>query len=230
VTTRAAVALWTLALLLGAATTALVFASPRADDPALGAALVSAVGVAFVGAGLIARSRRPENRTGTLLILVGFTWFLGALSQSDEPALFSLGVALGSVTFGFFGWLIIAFPSGRLETRAARAFVLAAFFTVTVLQGAIVLVADSEEFCAACPENVLAAAESHGLANALVLAQRTLGIALSVGLAAIVARRWLGATPCTRPPSAPCSCSPSSSRSSPTTTRRSPSPTGCSSR
>ena len=32
------------------------------------------VGLAFVGAGLVAWSQRPENRTGLLMTLVGFTW------------------------------------------------------------------------------------------------------------------------------------------------------------
>ena len=39
--------------------------------------LAIAVGWSFIGAGLYAWWRRPENRTGPLMTLVGFVWFLG---------------------------------------------------------------------------------------------------------------------------------------------------------
>ena len=42
------------------------------------------IGLAFVGSGLLARARRPGNRTGLLLMLVGLSWFGVALGSSDR--------------------------------------------------------------------------------------------------------------------------------------------------
>src|SRR4029453_10617376 len=47
------------------------------------------VGWSFVVAGLIARTRRPENRTGILMLVVGFTFFVGALGDANSSVPFT---------------------------------------------------------------------------------------------------------------------------------------------
>src|ERR687896_2606249 len=64
------------ALALCAAATALMLLSDHQDVPRLQALLSALTGGSFVVAGLIARTRRPLNRTGLLLIAVGLTWFV----------------------------------------------------------------------------------------------------------------------------------------------------------
>ena len=64
------------------------------EDRIVNITLGPLVGWAFIAAGLIAWWRRPQNRFGSLMTLVGFTWFVGALSTSDEAGLFIVGVLL----------------------------------------------------------------------------------------------------------------------------------------
>src|SRR5688572_16998436 len=51
-------------------------------------------GWGFVAAGLVAWARRPENRTGRLMVLTGFLFLFPTLSASRVPILYTLGSLL----------------------------------------------------------------------------------------------------------------------------------------
>src|SRR4051812_34499970 len=53
-----------------------------------------AVGLAFLAAGLVAWSRRPDNRLGPLMTLTAFALLARQLSYSHDPALFTAFFAL----------------------------------------------------------------------------------------------------------------------------------------
>ena len=78
------------------------------------------IGWGFIGAGLFAWSRRPDNRVGMLMAATGFAWLLAGLGLSDIPLLFALGSAFGSVYFATAVHMLLAAPSGRLQTRGER--------------------------------------------------------------------------------------------------------------
>ena len=74
--TRAALGIWTLALACAAGAAVLVEASDHTSGSSARLVLAIPTALAFIGARILARVQRPENRTGTLLILVGFAWTL----------------------------------------------------------------------------------------------------------------------------------------------------------
>jgi PAS domain S-box-containing protein len=197
-TTRTAVALWNLALALGAGATVLIFTSDHEDSPWATAALTVSVGLAFVAAGLIAWARRPENRTGMLLTLVGFTWFVGALAEANGSLPFTIGAVFGSTAYIFFVWLVLAYPSGRLRTRLDRLLVgTTAVLLLGVLPGKF-LVDDREALCVGCPDNAFLVWRHDGLANALELLLHVTALAVTVAAVTILTLRWLRATPALR--------------------------------
>ena len=116
---RAVLAVWSLALLAAVGAVALILASDR-PRPVASIPLEVLVGLAFVGSGLLARVRRPENRTGLLMMLVGFAWFGGALTAADQSLPYTVGYLDGALIGAFFVHLVLAFPSGRLETKTER--------------------------------------------------------------------------------------------------------------
>jgi hypothetical protein len=86
--------------------------------------LITIVGVgwSFVGAGLVAWSRRPENRTGALMVAVGLAQLLNGLLFNGvilvrEPVAFALWFLLATLPEGVLGHLIAVFPDGRATTR-----------------------------------------------------------------------------------------------------------------
>jgi peptidoglycan/LPS O-acetylase OafA/YrhL len=111
---RALVALAVSGFVLGLAALALVTTSEREPDPAPWVIVALTLGWSFIGAGLYAWWRRPENRVGALMTLVGFLWFLGALTSSDAAWAYTLGLALSSLWIAALVHMLVAFPSGRV--------------------------------------------------------------------------------------------------------------------
>jgi len=118
----------------GIAHVALSLSSHHIDDRGLTAALGLLVGWSFIGTGLFAWWRRPANRTGLLMVAAGFSWFATELSVSDNDVLYTIGIFMDGFFAAVVGHLLVAFPTGRLDTTAERVVAGAAYFTVTVLQ------------------------------------------------------------------------------------------------
>jgi signal transduction histidine kinase/multidrug transporter EmrE-like cation transporter len=103
------------------------------ETPDPGYAVLEAVGVALlIGVGAYSWSRRAD-RYGRLLVGVGVTYFFVTLALSDNEVVYSVGRIAGFLVAPFLLYALLAFPSGRLETPAARAVVLAAVATVVLL-------------------------------------------------------------------------------------------------
>ena len=90
-------------------------------------ALHSAAGIAFIVAGALAGLRRPRNRVGLLMSFVGVTWFIVDLQFTPSTIAFTVGNLLGIIYNGFLAYLVLAFPSGRLQRAADRVIVAAVF-------------------------------------------------------------------------------------------------------
>jgi len=191
---RAVLAVWSLALIAAGGGVALILSSDR-PRPVANAAVVVLIGLAFVGSGLLARARRPENRTGLLLLLVGFSWLVGALGASGDSLLFTIGYAESALVAAFFVHLVVAFPSGRLETRWERRVVASMYAVALVLQPIWMLFDDLHGLrCDECPANAFLVDRNETLAT--VLGVPTLAVILGVLLAvvAILIQRWRAAS------------------------------------
>jgi signal transduction histidine kinase len=77
--------------------------------------------VVSVGAGLVARSRRPDNPIGTWLTISGITAPLGFMVGSEWPAVTVASGVLFLAAAGFGATIPISFPSGKLDGRAPAA-------------------------------------------------------------------------------------------------------------
>jgi signal transduction histidine kinase len=144
------------ALVCGAGVVALLLASERQDAKPVWAILGPAVGWSFVGTGLYAWRRRPESRTGALMVLLGFAWFLSALSFADSALVYSFAFVVGGLWGGVFLQLVMSFPSGRLAPGWDRALVIAGYLIFTVAAIPAMLFAGPHELgCDDCPTNVL---------------------------------------------------------------------------
>src|SRR3712207_8986343 len=115
------------ALVCGATVIALVLTSDHEDDKVVWAIFGPAVMWSFVGTGLYAWRRRPQSRTGALMVLLGFAWFLSTLESANSPLLYTLALVTGGLWGGVFLHLGMAFPSGRLDSRLNRAIVVAGY-------------------------------------------------------------------------------------------------------
>ncbi len=84
-------------------------------------------GAAYLGAGLIARVRRPGNPTGWLLIATGFVFMWGALEFASDGMVATVGAVGAGALMPLFLWTVVGFPTATLRTVAERAVVGMAF-------------------------------------------------------------------------------------------------------
>jgi signal transduction histidine kinase len=195
-------ALWALAaagVLFGVADLALILESSFTKTRGAWGAGALLIGWSFIGVGLFAWGRRPDNRVGMLMAATGFAWLAAAAGFSDLPLVFTLGQLFGALFFAVVCHLLLAFPSGRLQTLAERRIVLATYFLTTVALLPLWLFADPSKLdCRGCPNNVLLIHSYPSLVSTLATILNLIGAGL-VGLVLVVlVKRWRRATPAQR--------------------------------
>ncbi len=195
-------ALWLLAFLGivgGAVPLALAFESDHLDNRALTVVFGPLIGWAFIGTGLFAWWRRPENRFGPLMTAVGFTWCIGGLWVADVPGLFIAGLLLGTLPYGLLVHMLLAFPRGALEGRFAIAIVAAGYFVTTVMQLGWVLTVDTtHEECGGCPANPILLWDDQTVSEAISSSQSVIGILVIAALIVALYTRWRVGSPVQR--------------------------------
>jgi signal transduction histidine kinase len=85
------------------------------EEPGMAAA-DAAVGLAFIGLGVVAWQRRPSSRSGLLMTVAGVAWFAGSFV---DAALF--------LHRGPLVHLLVGYPRGRLRSRLEQVVVAAAY-------------------------------------------------------------------------------------------------------
>jgi Bacterial regulatory proteins, luxR family len=86
-----------------------------------------AVGVSFLAAGLVAWRRRPENRTGLLMMASGIVWFCRDFARSDAEIPTRIGELSLNVFLALLAHQVIVFPYGVARARLERVLVGAAY-------------------------------------------------------------------------------------------------------
>ena len=150
------------------------------------------VGWGFIGTGLFAWSRRPENRVGMLMTATGFAWFIGGLGLSDVPVLFTFGNLLSSLYFAIALHMLLSTPLGTLHSRAERRLVAAAYTVSTVGVLPLYLTIDPQQDagCDGCPQNVILVEQSETFANAWGILVNLAGVAIVIAVLVVLIRRW----------------------------------------
>jgi signal transduction histidine kinase len=145
------------------------------------------IGWSFIGTGLFAWWRRPDNHFGFLMTAFGFAWMAGALSDSTTPAVALVGFLAGALPFGILIHLLLAFPAGRLEGRLAKGLAVFAWLEVTLGQLAAVLVTDTAHGDCQCARNPLLLTHDKGVFHAVTGA---FSLSSALGLVCITAFLW----------------------------------------
>ena len=168
------------------------------------AATTIIAGLSFVLAGLAAWHLRPERGTGALMIAAGFVLFTSTLVAADESLPFTAGLATILIPNAVLAHLVLAFPDGRLHSTLERVLVAGAYLNAAVLQVVMLMFMDIGNVGGCpCPSNVLFVRDDMTLHSTLMDAERYAGIAIGVGVAGVLVRRWWSASPLLRRALAP---------------------------
>jgi signal transduction histidine kinase len=167
----------------------------HADPPVI---LYHVIGGSFAVCGLLALYRRPDGRTGRLMVVTGFLFFARPLlGRVDSSVAQTVGMAIGNVWVITFVALLISFPSHRHGWVLSERVLLGAF----VLAEVVVVLAWM--LFAAFPGNLLLVSANPGVAEELNRATGLIGFAAAIAVTGLLAARWRAASPGIRRASAP---------------------------
>jgi hypothetical protein len=143
-----------------AITAALTVSGSSSDYVGLEAVVRVLTVAAPVAVGVYALRRPTFERFGWLLVAAGVGWFLTTLSNAGDPFVYSIGRIAGWAVEPLLVYLVLATPTGRLETRIDRMLVGAMVLLVATLYLPTALLVEHYPVpvpwtsCdASCPEN-----------------------------------------------------------------------------
>jgi signal transduction histidine kinase len=166
--------------------------SPGGAHRAVIAAIGPVIGWAFIGTGLYAWARRPANRIGPLMIAVGFSFCVASLSVAQQPWLFAAGLLFLPLPYAILTHILLAFPTGELNSRAERVIVALSYLSATVGHWGAVMFQNTLR--QGIPRNPLLVADNVAVLLTLYRLRFMLGVVLLVALAVVLIRRWRAAS------------------------------------
>jgi signal transduction histidine kinase len=192
---RALVGIAVAAVAAGAITALVVAHSDHTDARGALVAVSLVLSWSFIGTGLFAWDRRPENGTGALMVMVGFAWFFQPLAAANAALPFAVAFVFLNMFYAALIHLLLAFPTGRLAGRRDRRLAAAGYFVAVALQVPPLLFFETpdDEFCRDCPENLILVADSEVTSQVLTVFQALPAIAIFAVVGMIVIRRWRAA-------------------------------------
>ena len=184
------------ALIADGLAVALTATSDHEQHPEQAIALVLFVSSSFILAGLIGWTRRPQNRTGMLMVAVGFGVLIGVLGEANHPIPFTLGALFGSLFIAAFVHLLLAYPSGRLLSRRARVLV-GAGYTIAFLAPLAESMFAAPETCKphACPDNLVLVSHDHAAHVVATTIWTAASVVLFAAVVMLLLGRWRETTP-----------------------------------
>ncbi len=187
---RALLAIGLAGLAAGLVGVAMTLSSDHAEDPWLDATLGVFVGWSFIGTGLFAWWRRSSSRFGALMVGVGFAWFAVAMTTSNLPAVFTLGVLLSNLYFGICAHMLVSFPSGRLQTRGERWLIGVIYALCAIGPLPVMLAGDIGGWgCEDCPRSIIHVTDANAFAET---ADAVLSVLAVVSILLVAARLVTG--------------------------------------
>lgn len=161
----------------------LALASDQLDLPGLRAFLIGWIVIPYVVSGILAWWRRPASRLGPLMVATGFGMAITPLQWSDQPLVYSIGHLFDMLPAALFLHVFLAFPTGRLTSKAERIVVVACYATVLGLQLVKVMLG-------ANPDSVFALVDQPEIGNAVEQIQLFLvGVFLLTGAVLLYLRQ-----------------------------------------
>jgi len=184
------------ALIAAGLAVALIATSDHEQHPEQAIALVLFVSSSFILAGLIGWTRRPQNRTGGLMVGVGFGVLIGVLGEANHSIPFTLGALFGSLFIAAFVHLLLAYPSGHLLSRRARV-IVGAGYTIAFLAPLAESMFAARETCKphACPDNLVLVSHDHAAHVVATAVWTAASVLLFAAVVMLLLGRWRETTP-----------------------------------
>jgi signal transduction histidine kinase len=189
---RALLVLGSVGFVAGAVPLALALADEGGHQRELIAVTGPLIGWAFIATGIFAWLRQPENRFGALMTAIGFSACLAGLRVATESWIFIFGLLFITSQWALLYHMLLAFPSGNLQSRLEVVLVAAMYGNSLVIHPVQVLFQDTSRL--GFPSNPLLIEGHSDLSVTLSRFRYWVALVLLGALAVILARRWAAAS------------------------------------
>jgi signal transduction histidine kinase len=193
------VALWLLGFAAELAVLWPVVFGAQADAASLSDVVYRLTGGSFVVSGLIAWQRRPDNRVGALMVLVGFGLIADPLlSQPNSSLVKTLGLLFTDFWSVFFCILLLVFPRGRRITGKLDRLLVLAFVVPAIIMQVVWLLFLEERghlLLRRGFSNAFLVWPNADIAHAIENGQQSIFLPATISLFLVLAWRWLRASP-----------------------------------
>jgi signal transduction histidine kinase len=152
-----------------------------------------ASGFLFLVSGVTGHVRRPGNRVGLVMVLVGIGWFAEDIRMSHNPVVSGIGLMLASSSSGPLVHLVLLYPFGRFDSRLGRPLTVAAYAIAFVLAPITALFDPGWN-----PRNGLQVAHAPQVLRRLSETDELLGSAIAIAVIGVLIARWITAKRPTR--------------------------------
>ncbi|HKH16623.1 MAG TPA: sensor histidine kinase [Solirubrobacteraceae bacterium] len=182
-------------IIVGLVALAIMLSSDHVGSPAATAVLGLFLGWSFIGAGLFAWWRRPDNRFGVLMTAVGFAFFLGSLTAADGSWLFTIGVLVSNLYLAVFVHMLLAYPDGRVDSPRLRKVLAVGYGLSIVGPLPTLMLANLEaEGCEDCPPSAISVGEHDVLFTIFDVLTSAIAVVLVGYILYVLVQRWQAAT------------------------------------
>ena len=167
----------------------------QVDRPAIDITLRVLTGWTWLGVGIFACWRRPDNAFGKWMVFTSFAWMAQFLTYANASLVFTFGLVIAYVFPFALVQTLVRFPTGRIETRTDRwvvRLVLVALGLVTLA----LLFSTSENFgYDDAPNNLLMITDSLTTVTVLFIVANAIAIILVLALIHSFTTQYSSASP-----------------------------------
>jgi signal transduction histidine kinase len=194
---RALLALFALGIIFAGLDVALVLTSNHEDQKAAAAILSPLIGLSFIGTGVFAWWRRPLNRFGLLMMGVGYAWFIAGLAASNNATVFTIGSYVAPLYLVVVIQMVLAFPTGRLETLGQRVTIIAGYLDALAVRLPFFLLGGDigKGVSGPAPDNVFALWDQPDLADVFDYTSTFIAVVILVATLVLLLHKRRAATP-----------------------------------
>ena len=175
--------------------TMIALSNQSVDQPVLEISLRVLTGWTWLGVGIFACWRRPDNPFGSWMIFTSFAWMAQVLNYANSSLVFTVGIVISYVFPFALIQTLVRFPSGRIESRTDQWVVRLMLLALSlVLVGTFFSTPDQLGFEDA-PRNLLLLVDSPTTSAVILIIANAIAIVLVLALIHSFTTKYSAASP-----------------------------------
>lgn len=165
------------------------------DRPAIDITLRVLTGWTWLGVGIFACWRRPDNPFGKWMVFTSFAWMAQFLTYANSSLVFTFGLVIANVFPFALVQTLVRFPTGRIESRGDRWVLRLVVGALSLVMLAILFSTPDQFGYDNAPDNLLMLVDSPTTVTVLFIITNAIAIVLVLALIHSFTTKYSAASP-----------------------------------